>query len=245
LLHWAHGESPGFPDALPGGLRRAGARRGAGAGGTAPGRRLEDRRAVHPRRHPVPPARPAGRADRRAGAGAAPAALLRRGPAAGGLAPEGVRELVELLPDDGWKIAVPSPPDGPRFHRPDRLAELTGEQVRVEYRLPGTGAPLPPADAVPACPLTFNSTNKFAQGIADCFAIGLLCEMAGHGVPTVVVPHCKPQLAAHPAFQRSLETLASIPAVTLLHDPDTPEDARLPAWGEVVAEVRKAAGLGG
>ncbi len=162
----------------------------------------------------------------------------------GALAPEGVPELVELLQDDGWQIAVLSTPDGTRFHRPDRLAELTGEQVRVEYRLPGTGAPLPPADAVLACPLTFNSTNKFAQGIADCFAIGLLCEMAGYGVPTVVVPHCKPQLAAHPAFQRSLETLESMPAVTVLHDPDTPEDARLPAWGEVVAEVRKTAGLG-
>src|SRR5690606_7937501 len=47
----------------------------------------------------------------------------------GALAPEGVPELVELLQDDGWKIAVLSTPDGTRFHRPDRLAELTGEQV--------------------------------------------------------------------------------------------------------------------
>jgi hypothetical protein len=28
--------------------------------------------------------------------------------------------------------------------------------------------------------------------LADNFAIGLLYEMAGYGVPTVVVPHCKP-----------------------------------------------------
>jgi phosphopantothenoylcysteine synthetase/decarboxylase len=58
-----------------------------------------------------------------------------------------------------------------------------------------------------ACPLTFNSVNKFAHGHADNFAVGLLCEIAGYGVPVVVVPHCKPQLASHPAFGASLETL--------------------------------------
>jgi phosphopantothenoylcysteine synthetase/decarboxylase len=56
--------------------------------------------------------------------------------------------------------------------------------------MPGTGSPVPPADAVLACPLTFNSVNKFAHGHADNFAVGLLCEMAGYGVPVVVVPHC-------------------------------------------------------
>jgi len=39
------------------------------------------------------------------------------------------------------------------------------------------------------------------------FAVGLLCEMVGYGIPVVVVPHCKPQLASHPAFNASLETL--------------------------------------
>jgi hypothetical protein len=71
----------------------------------------------------------------------------------------------------------------------------------------GTGSPVPAADAVLACPLTFNSVHKFAHGNADNFAIGLLCEMVGYDVPVVVVPHCKPQLASHPAFAASLETL--------------------------------------
>jgi Phosphopantothenoylcysteine synthetase/decarboxylase len=69
--------------------------------------------------------------------------------------------------------------------------------------MPGTGSPVPAADVVLACPLTFNSVNKFAHGHADNFAVGLLCEMAGYGVPVVVVPHCKPQLASHPAFGTS------------------------------------------
>ncbi|MGI5121780.1 flavoprotein [Marinactinospora thermotolerans] len=154
-----------------------------------------------------------------------------------GLAPEGVPALVTALQREGWTVLVLSTPTGTRFHDPDELERLTGERVRLEYRMPGTGRSLPPSDAVLACPLTFNSTNKFAQGIADCFAIGLLCEMAGHGVPTLVVPHCEPQLASHPAFQRSLETLRSMPAVTVLHDPDAPEERRIPSWREVVATL--------
>lgn len=156
----------------------------------------------------------------------------------GAPAPEGVPELVKMLQADGWQVAVLSTPNGTRFHDPEALAELTGAPVRVEYRMPGTGAPMPPADVVLACPLTFNSVNKFANGHADNFAVGLLCEMVGYGVPTVVVPHCKPQLASHPAFQRSLETLRSMPAVTLLHDPDAPYERRLPPWRDVVSAVQ-------
>ncbi|MBB6173820.1 phosphopantothenoylcysteine synthetase/decarboxylase [Nocardiopsis mwathae] len=150
-------------------------------------------------------------------------------------------ELVKVLQADGWRIMVLSTPTGVRFHDPDQLAELTRERVRVEYRMPGTGKPLPPADAVLACPLTFNSTNKFANGHADNFAIGLLCEMVGYRVPTVVVPQCKPQLADHPAFQRSLDVLRSMPAVTVLHDPHAPYEARMPTWAEVVTTLRSVA----
>ncbi|GAB3479337.1 hypothetical protein GCM10027440_16620 [Nocardiopsis coralliicola] len=148
---------------------------------------------------------------------------------------EDTSDLVRLLQGEGDSVTVLSTPMGTRFHDPDELAALTGAPVRVEYRMPGTGTPLPPAEVVLACPLTFASTNKFAQGIADNFAIGLLCEMAGYRVPTVVVPHCKPELADHPAFQRSLETLRSMPSVTVLHDA-----GRLPAWSEVIAAVRAA-----
>ena len=103
--------------------------------------------------------------------------------------------------------------------------------------MPGTGRSLPPADAVLACPLTFDSVNKFAQGIADNFAVSLLCEMVGYRVPTVVVPHCKPQLASHPAFARSLETLRALEAVTVLYDPDAPYERRLPTWQHVLDTV--------
>ena len=125
----------------------------------------------------------------------------------GAPAPEGIPALVAACQAAGWRVVVFSTPAGTRFIDPAELEKLTGEPVRSEYRVPGTGSPVPAADAVLACPLTFNSVNKFAYGHADNFAVGLLCEMAGYGVPVVVVPHCKPQLASHPAFGASLETL--------------------------------------
>jgi phosphopantothenoylcysteine synthetase/decarboxylase len=107
--------------------------------------------------------------------------------------------------------------------------------------MPGTGTPFPPADAVLACPLTFNSVNKFAHGNADNFAVGLLCEMAGSGVPVVVLPHCKPQLASHPAFAASLQTLRGM-GVRVLFDPDAPYERRLPPWREVIDALPVKAG---
>src|SRR5690348_10305230 len=134
-------------------------------------------------------------------------------------------------------------PTGTRFIDAAELEELTGEPVRSEYRIPGAGNPLPAADAVLACPLTFNSVNKFAHGHADNFAVGLLCEMTGYGVPVVVVPHCKPQLASHPAFGASLETLRGM-GVRVLFDPDAPYERRLPPWREVVDALPVRAGAG-
>jgi hypothetical protein len=154
----------------------------------------------------------------------------------GAPAREGVADLVKRL-QSAWRVSILSTHMGTRFHDVAELAELTGAPVRSEFRMPGTGSPLPPADAVLACPLTFASVNKFAAGIADNFAVSLLCEMAGHGVPTVVVPACKPALARHPAFVRSLATLRSIPAVTVLHDTDASHDRQIPSWHTAIETV--------
>lgn len=154
----------------------------------------------------------------------------------GAPAPEGIPELVALCQDGGWRVLVFSTPMGTRFADPAALERLTGEPVRTDYRLPGQGKDFPPADALLACPLTFNSLNKFAHGHADNFAIGLMCELAGYGVPVVTVPHCKPQLASHPAFQASIATLDGM-GVRVLFDPDAPYERRLPPWREVVAAL--------
>ena len=134
----------------------------------------------------------------------------------GAPAPEGIPALVTACQAAGWRVVVFSTP---------------------------TGSPVPAADVVLACPLTFNSVNKFAHGHADNFAVGLLCEMVGYGVPVVVVPHCKPQLASHPAFGASLETLRGL-GVRVLFDPDAPYERRLPPWREVIEALPVRAGAG-
>jgi phosphopantothenoylcysteine synthetase/decarboxylase len=161
----------------------------------------------------------------------------------GAPAPEGLPSLVSMLQAGGWRVAVFSTPMGTRFADLGELERLTGEPVRWEYRMPGTGSRTPPADMALACPLSFNSVNKFAHGHADNFAVGLLCEMVGYGVPVVAVPHCKPQLASHPAFRTSLGTLRAM-GVHVLFDPDAPYEARLPSWAEVAAAIPAAAAQG-
>jgi hypothetical protein len=63
--------------------------------------------------------------------------------------------------------------------------------------------------------------------------------MAGYGVPVVVVPHCKPQLASHPAFVASLEVLGGM-GIQVLFDPGAPYERRLPPWSAVIAALPAA-----
>ncbi|WP_017540661.1 flavoprotein [Nocardiopsis halophila] len=150
---------------------------------------------------------------------------------------EPVVDLVGMLHERGWKMTVLSTPTGHRFHDTERIAAITGEEVRVDFRLPGTGKSLPPPDAVLACPLSFNSTNKLATGITDNFAVALMCEMLGHRVPTVIVPKAGAPLAAHPAYEQHLRFLAGLPPVTTLKAPES----GIPSWQTVVDTVESAA----
>ena len=151
----------------------------------------------------------------------------------GAPAPEGIPALVTQCHHAGWRVLVFTTPSGTNFLDLPALEQLTGEPVRTDHRAPGEAKSLPQADAVLACPLSFNSVNKFAHGHADNLAIGLLCELTGSGVPVVVVPHCKPQLAAHHAFPASISALRDM-GVNILFDPGTPYERRLPPWRDVL-----------
>ncbi len=93
-------------------------------------------------------------------------------------------------------MRVIATPMGMRFIDADALAELAGDRVRTEFRMPDEPDELPPADAVVVAPATFNSVNKWAAGIADTFAAALLCELTALGVPIVAVPQVKDALGA-------------------------------------------------
>ena len=92
---------------------------------------------------------------------------------------------------------------------PGALERLTGHPVRSEYKNPGEPDVLPPPDAIIVAPATVNTVNKWALGICDTLALGLLVEAIGKRLPLVVVPTTNPEHAAHPAFAENLGKLRS------------------------------------
>jgi phosphopantothenoylcysteine synthetase/decarboxylase len=141
-----------------------------------------------------------------------------------------VGRLVGLAQHDGWDVCVVSTPDGLKFIDVARLAELTGHPVRHHYKYPGEPDLLPPADAMVVAPATVNTVNKWAVGIADTLALGLVVEAVGKGIPLVAVPYTNGAMAAHPAFVESIGKLRKWGVTVLfgddvlpLHPPGTGE----------------------
>ncbi|MGS2615996.1 flavoprotein [Micromonospora sp. LZ34] len=141
-----------------------------------------------------------------------------------------VGRLVELAQQDGWDVCVITTPDGAKFVDRAALARQTGHPVRTRYKNPGDPDVLPPADAMIVCPATVNTVNKWAAGITDTLALGLLVEAQGQGVPLVAVPFTNAAMARHPAFRSGMARLAEWGVTVLfgdhvfpLHPPGTGE----------------------
>jgi hypothetical protein len=102
---------------------------------------------------------------------------------ASGAAP--ARERPELVTDltCDWDTCVISTPEGSRFFDAGRIAEMTGHPVRTGFKDPDAPDILPRASAFAAAPATFNTINKWAAGISDTLALGLLNEAIGLGLP--------------------------------------------------------------
>lgn len=120
-----------------------------------------------------------------------------------------IGQLVRLAQDAGWQVAVVTTPDGRKFLDARALAAQTGFPVRSEFKQPGEPDVLPAADAMLVAPATVNTVNKWATGIADTLALGLLVEGYGLNLPMVVAPYTNTAMAAHPTFQDSLRRLRS------------------------------------
>lgn len=150
--------------------------------------------------------------------------------------------FVRFAQDHAWDVCVIATPDGTKFFDTKLLAELTKHPVRSQYKHPDEPDVLPSADAFVVAPATFNTINKWAQGISDTLALGLLNEAVGLGLPMAAVPWLKVALARHPVFVRSVATLREW-GVNITLDP-----ARLPGanddppgfpWDLVQAELLK------
>src|SRR6266568_9476761 len=95
----------------------------------------------------------------------------------------------------------------------------TGYPVRSEYKEPDEPDVLPAPDAIIIAPATVNTINKWAAGICDTLALGILVEAIGKKLPLVAVPFSNHAHAAHPAFTDSIAKLRSW-GVTVLFGPD-------------------------
>jgi phosphopantothenoylcysteine synthetase/decarboxylase len=162
---------------------------------------------------------------------------------ASGAAP--ARELPTLISAlcNDWDTCVIATSEGARFFDISQVAELTGHPVRTNFKDPDAPDVLPPADAFAAVPATFNTINKWAAGISDTLALGLLNEATGLGRPIVTVLWLNVALARHPAFGRSISTLRDC-GITVILDPrylpddDHPGQVEFP-WDELRAELAR------
>ncbi|MET8982736.1 flavoprotein [Streptomyces sp. NPDC004539] len=136
-----------------------------------------------------------------------------------------VGDLIAAAQHRGWDVGVVATPRALPFLDTEAIESRTGYPIRSAWRAPGEARPLPPADAIAVAPATFNTINKWAAGITDTLAFGILCEAYGTGTPTAVLPHLNSALAAHPAYTRSLDTLRDMGVLVSSTAPHRPKSA--------------------
>ncbi|MDH6624659.1 hypothetical protein M2271_002463 [Streptomyces sp. LBL] len=140
----------------------------------------------------------------------------------------------------GWDVCTILTPSAYRWASEDAegeieaLQQLTGHPVRHEYKLPSQEDVLPAPDALLVAPLTSNTVNKWAAGISDTLALGLITEGIGLQLPIVALPHWNNAQDAHPAITRSVQTLRDAGVTVLLGEdafvPHPPRHGNLDAY---------------
>jgi phosphopantothenoylcysteine synthetase/decarboxylase len=129
-----------------------------------------------------------------------------------------VARLVELAQKRGWTVQIIATPSALAFIDVPALEAQTGRVVRSEYRRPGEPK-TPPAEAIIIAPATYNTINKWANGISDTYALGILAEAPGLGIPVVVLPFVNSALAGRAPFNDSVQALRSEGVRILLGPP--------------------------
>lgn len=135
-----------------------------------------------------------------------------------------IGELVKRAQAAGWTVCVVATPQALAFFDTASIENLTGYPVRSSYKHPDEPDLLPPADAMIACPVTFNTLNKWALGISDTLVLGLLTEAIGLGLPLAAGPSLNNAQERHPSFTRSVAALREM-GVSVLYGPGVYEPA--------------------
>lgn len=108
--------------------------------------------------------------------------------------------------DRGWAVQVVATPAAVAFLDIAAIEQQTGSPVRSQYSPPGSARSKVP-DVIIVAPATYNTICKWASGASDTYALGVLAEMTGMGVPVIVLPYVNTALASRAPFRRSVESL--------------------------------------
>ena len=92
-------------------------------------------------------------------------------------------DTVGLLGAAGWRVCVVATPAALAWIDAAALATTTGHPVRSDFRGPDDPEFAPRGDAVLVAPASFNTVNKWAAGINDTLALGLVNEALGLAYP--------------------------------------------------------------
>jgi hypothetical protein len=117
-----------------------------------------------------------------------------------------VGRLIDLAHDRSRDVQLIATPAALDFLDVPALEARTGQLVRCEYRKPGQPRS-PKADAIIIAPASYNTINKWALGISDTYALGILAEAIGLQIPLVVLPFVNSALADRLPFRRSVRQL--------------------------------------
>lgn len=123
-----------------------------------------------------------------------------------GPAPQ-VGRLITLATEAGWSVRVAATPSAASFVDISALEAQTGRPVMTEFRSPTQPRTTGTDDAVIVAPATFNTINKLAAGICDTYALGVVSEAIGAGVPVVILPFVSSALAARLPFRTAVAQL--------------------------------------
>jgi phosphopantothenoylcysteine synthetase/decarboxylase len=111
-----------------------------------------------------------------------------------------VSDIATSLLRDGWSVSVVGTPAAAAWFDADELTAAVGSSPRFDYRQPGEPKSTVKPDVIAVCPATFNTVNKVAAGIADNYAVGLICEAVGSGPPLLIAPMVNRKLWSHFAW---------------------------------------------
>jgi phosphopantothenoylcysteine synthetase/decarboxylase len=117
-----------------------------------------------------------------------------------------IATFVKLAIDRGWTVQVISTPAALEFFDQGAIEALTGTPVLSHHSAPGSPRSRIP-HAIAVTPATYNTVNKWALGISDTYALGVLAEQTGLDVPIVVLPFVNAALARRTPFKQSVKSL--------------------------------------